>query len=144
MNFLFITWGLLTKGMFTNNVLDFFDHLSPFVGSFYFIWIWHFWTTYPPLLVNVVCERPLRTEKNGKYLVDVWAEELLAFELNLSCVVGLRTIDVDFASQFNPGDSEDTSGKTTGKRNHILLVMVQEGQLALANIMYCNLKDKKK
>ena len=67
---------------------------------------------------------------------------MLAFELNLSCVVGLRTIDVDFTSKFNPGDSEDTSGKTTGKRNHILLVMVQEGQLALANIMYCNLKDK--
>ena len=83
-----------------------------------------------------------KDRKTFTYLVDVWAEELFAFELNLSCIVGLRTIDVDFASQFNPGDSEDTSGKTTGKRNHILLVMVQEGQLALANIMYCNLKDK--
>ena len=55
----------MDKGAFTNYVdkfLAFFDHLPPCVDIFYLInvdKIRHFWTTYPPSLVNVVCERPL-------------------------------------------------------------------------------------
>ena len=47
-----------TKGAFTNYVdifLPVFDHLPPFVDSFYLI---NFWATYPPLLLNVVCGWP--------------------------------------------------------------------------------------
>ena len=53
----------LHLGAFTNYVdkfLPFFD--LTYVDIFYFINIdikSTFWTTYPPLLVNVVCERPL-------------------------------------------------------------------------------------
>ena len=43
---------------FTNYLYKFFYHLPPFVDNFYLIKV--AWTTYPPLLVNVVCERPLR------------------------------------------------------------------------------------
>ena len=56
----------LGKGSFTNyvdKVLAFFDHLPPSVDIFYLMNVdkkQHFWTTYPPFLVNVVCERPLR------------------------------------------------------------------------------------
>ena len=42
--------------------LAFFDHLSPSVYIFYAINVYKkpiFFTTYPPSLVNVVCERPL-------------------------------------------------------------------------------------
>ena len=52
------------KGAFTNYVdkfLAFFDHLSPSVDIFYLIMIDKkpkFLTTYPPPLVNVVCEQP--------------------------------------------------------------------------------------
>ena len=62
----------LFKGAFTNYVdkfLAFFDHLPPYVDIFYPIFLdkkyIHFWTTYPPLLVNVVCERPLTFEWEG-------------------------------------------------------------------------------
>ena len=53
------------RGAFTNYVdkfLDFFDQLPPCVDIFYLISVdknKHFWTTYPPPLVNIVCERPL-------------------------------------------------------------------------------------
>ena len=53
------------KNTFTNyvdKILSYFDHLPPYVDIFYLIKVdkmWHFWTTYPPLLVNVVWERPL-------------------------------------------------------------------------------------
>ena len=43
--------------------LSFFDHLPPSVYIFYGIKVYKksiFLTTYPPPLVNVVCERPLR------------------------------------------------------------------------------------
>ena len=54
----------LGKGSFTNyKDKCFFDHLPLSVDIFYLIKLikrWHFWTIYPPLLVNVVCERPLR------------------------------------------------------------------------------------
>ena len=42
--------------------LSFFDHLPPSVYIFYDVKVYKksiFLTTYPPLLVNVVCERPL-------------------------------------------------------------------------------------
>ena len=51
-------------GPFTNyvdKIFGFFDHLPPCVDIFYGINIeksGHFWTTYLPGLVNVVCERP--------------------------------------------------------------------------------------
>ena len=44
--------------------LAFLDHLPPSVYIFYGIKVYKkpiFWTTYPPPLVNVVCERPLIT-----------------------------------------------------------------------------------
>ena len=53
------------KGAFTNYVYKiwlFFDHLPPSVYIFYGIKVYKksiFLTTYPPPLVNVVCERPL-------------------------------------------------------------------------------------
>ena len=56
---------VFTKGAFTNyvyNICLFFDHLPPFVYIFYGIKVYKksiFLTTYPPLLVNIVCERPL-------------------------------------------------------------------------------------
>ena len=57
------------KGAFTkyvDKILSYFDHLPPYVDIFYLIKvdkIWHFWTTYPPLLFNVVCERPLSSKE---------------------------------------------------------------------------------
>ena len=51
--------------------LTFFDHLPPSVYIFYGIKVYKksiFLTTYPPPLVNVVCERPL-TEKS-----NIWAD----------------------------------------------------------------------
>ena len=65
---------------------------------------------------------------------------MLAFELNIGHIVGLRTIDADLAAELNPGNGEDTPAKTARKSHHILLVMVQEGQLALANMMNCHLQ----
>ena len=51
------------RGSFTNyvdKILAFFDHL-PSLLSLHFLPYksWHFQTTYPSLLINVVCERPL-------------------------------------------------------------------------------------
>ena len=43
--------------------LSFFDHLPPYVYIFYGIKVYKksiFLTSYPPPLVNLVCERPLR------------------------------------------------------------------------------------
>ena len=56
---------LIHKGSFTNyvyKILLFFDHLPPSVYIFYDIKVYKkslFLTTYPPPLVNVVCEWPL-------------------------------------------------------------------------------------
>ena len=50
--------------MFTNSVdkfLSFFT-TSPLRCQLLPYKSWHFWTTYPPLLVNVVCERPLMSQ----------------------------------------------------------------------------------
>ena len=74
------------------------------------------------------------------YLVDFWAEELFAFELNIGNIVGLRTIDANLAAKLNPGNSKDTSAKTTWKCNHIFFIVIHEGQFALTNIMNCHLK----
>ena len=58
-------WHLYNKGPFTNYVdkfLAFFDHLPTSVDIFYLMNIdkkSKIWTTYPLLLVNVVCECPL-------------------------------------------------------------------------------------
>ena len=67
----------VSRGSFTNNVdkfLAFFDHLlNPLRWQFLPYERWHFWTTYPPLLVNVVCERP-----RGKNLsMPLWQEKFL-------------------------------------------------------------------
>ena len=59
----------LLRGAFINYVdifLDFFDHLPSNIDISYLLNIdknWHFWPTYPPLIVNVniVCEWPLTT-----------------------------------------------------------------------------------
>ena len=48
----------------------FFDHLPSSVGIFYLINVdkksQHCWTTYLPLLVNVVCEGPLVSRRGGR------------------------------------------------------------------------------
>ena len=60
-----IFFGQITLGVFTNYVdkfLPFIDHIPPCVDIIYFMNVdkyWYFWTTYPPLRVNVVCELPL-------------------------------------------------------------------------------------
>ena len=45
------------------------------------------------------------------HLIDFGAEKLLAFELNISHIVGLRTIDADLAAELNPGNSQNTPAK---------------------------------
>ena len=59
---LFVTWqGGVHKLRLQN--LAFFDHIPPSVYIFYDLKVYKksiFLTTYPPPLVNVVCERPLR------------------------------------------------------------------------------------
>ena len=53
------------QGVFTNyvdKILAFFNHLPTCAYILYLINLdkrWNFWTNYPPLLVNVVCECPL-------------------------------------------------------------------------------------
>ena len=50
--------------------LAFFDHLPPSVYNFYGIKVYKksiFFTTSPPPLVNVVCERPLTAGKKLKH-----------------------------------------------------------------------------
>ena len=49
------------------NFSAFFDHLTPFVDSFYLIKVDIFWTTYPPFLVNVVCERQIELILSGVF-----------------------------------------------------------------------------
>ena len=62
--------GRWREGPFTNyveKILAFFDHLPPCVDIFYGINVvkksGHFWTTYLPRLVNVVCECPLTSSR---------------------------------------------------------------------------------
>ena len=74
-----VSW-FLSKGLFTNYVdkcLDLFIHLpTPLTFSTLKMLTksQHFWTTYPPPLVNIVCERPL-----------IWflAESMLIFDFDV-------------------------------------------------------------
>ena len=55
----------LLKGLFTNyfdRILAFFDHLPPSIDLFYGMNIDKKWTTYLPLLVNIVSEQPIITK----------------------------------------------------------------------------------
>ena len=54
---------------------------------------------------------PLFVLLQKSHLIDFGAEKLLAFELNISHIVGLRTIDADLASELNPGNSQNTPAK---------------------------------
>ena len=40
--------------------------------------------------------------RQANYLVDIRTEELLALELDVGNVSRLRTIDTDFAAEFDP------------------------------------------
>ena len=56
--------GLRGRSQTTFTKLGFFDHLPPSIYSFYGIKVYKksiFLTTYLPPLVNVVCERPLKS-----------------------------------------------------------------------------------
>ena len=51
-------------------VFGFFHHLNPLLRwQFLPYKSWHFWTAYPPLVVNVVCERPLLQMSNKPHWV---------------------------------------------------------------------------
>ena len=52
-----LTWTNIQKLRWQS--FGFFWPPSPLCWQFLPYESWHFWTTYPPLLVNVVCERPL-------------------------------------------------------------------------------------
>ena len=77
--------GTLCKGAFTNYVdksLALFDHLPYCIDIFYLIKVeksQHFWTTYPPLFVNLVCECPLR-QKNPNIITVSCKQEHVFFK----------------------------------------------------------------
>ena len=74
---IYSTCSDLSKGAFTNyvyKICPFFDHLPPSVYIFYGIKVYKkliFLTTYPPPLVNVVCERPLIPSTNFDIPADL-------------------------------------------------------------------------
>ena len=70
-----------------------------------------------------------------KNLVDVRAEELLALELDVGVVVGLRARDRDLSAEFNPGDGEDAATVGRGKGANVLLVVVHKSEFALSNVV---------
>ena len=76
-------WGPFTN--YVDKFLAFFYHLPPCVDIFYLVNVdqnWYFWTTYPPLLVNVICERPL----GEKWRQKVYASNKSVDGLNFSQV----------------------------------------------------------
>ena len=73
-------------------------------------------------------------------LVDVRAEELLALELDVGVVVGLRARDRDLPAELDPGDGEDAATVGGGEGADVLLVVVHQGELALANVVNSNLQ----
>ena len=80
------------KGSFTNyvdKILALFDHLPPCIDIFYLMIVdeyRHFWTTYPPLLVNVVCERPGSLRTYERLLIFVIIS--LIIRLDIFCSPG--------------------------------------------------------
>ena len=71
--------------------LAFFDHLPPSVYIFYGLKVYKklvFLTTYPPPLVNVVCEQPLMKE------------EVLTFDRSLDQFLGFFVYDLLLHAKF--------------------------------------------
>ena len=68
-------------------------------------------------------------------LVDVRAEELLALELDVGVVVGLRARDRDLPAELDPGDGEDAATVGGGEGADVLLVVVHQGEFALSDVV---------
>ena len=68
----------------------FFDHLSP---SLTFSTLWtltksrHFWTIYPPPLVNIVCKRPQPQNRKRKQLCKTSVSEEWLLEILHVCMI---------------------------------------------------------
>merc|ERR1712008_329696 len=77
--------------------LSFFDHLPPSVYIFYGIKVYKksiFLTTYPPPLINVVCERP-PTDFNQNIQNEI------IFILRMHNLLFIKTLTVYFKQKYN-------------------------------------------
>ncbi len=81
----------------------------------------------------------MRGDHLGSHLVHVRAEELLALELDVGQVVGLGAGDGDLAAQLDPGDGEDAAGEAAREGADVLLVLIDEEELALADVVHRDL-----
>ena len=81
----------------------FFDHLPPSIDIVYGIIVdkrGHFWTTYLPHLVNVVCERPLSPKSNRKLDLHLLSNEILWNFTNMSKQMSLEIENSNYKSHW--------------------------------------------